>query len=42
MDSNVNVGSSIQEKNITFPNDAKLLKNEGIEILQSQSMTLKS
>ncbi len=52
LDSNVNVDTTVQEKNITFPTDAKLhrkiiqkckaiAQKEGIELRQSYSRTLK-
>jgi len=52
LDSNINVDTTIQEKNITFPTDAKLYKKiiqkckaiaqkEGVELRQSYSRTLK-
>ena len=51
-DSNVNIDTTVQEKNITFPTDAKLHKkiivkckriadNEGISLRQSYTRTLK-
>lgn len=52
LDSNINVDTTVQEKNITFPTDAKLYKKiiqkckaiaqkEGVELRQSYSRTLK-